>query len=178
MATSGSEQLNNENLQPQTGENTQEAVAAGDAPPKSAKQLAKEAEKAEKLKKFAEKQKAKEEAEKKVPFTFRSNKKVTKLSLSFSRKRRTPKVVLERKKHVHAISPNTLHQLPTVTRKTFIVNYPKVIHRNTSKQLGIHGGTNKVSFVRNTTTNIRQRMHLEKISPWSFHHRMSPVIFI
>ena len=75
MATSGSEQLNNENLQPQTGENTQEAVAAGDAPPKSAKQLAKEAEKAEKLKKFAEKQKAKEEAEKKVPFTFRSNKK-------------------------------------------------------------------------------------------------------
>jgi hypothetical protein len=64
MATSGSDQLNNENLKPGEGENNQQAVA-GNGPPKTAKQLAEEAKKAEKLKKFQEKQ-AKLEAEKQV----------------------------------------------------------------------------------------------------------------
>jgi valyl-tRNA synthetase len=62
MATSGSE--NNENLQPGEGTNNQQAVVADDGPPKTAKQLAKDAEKAEKLRKYNEKQEAKEKAEK------------------------------------------------------------------------------------------------------------------
>lgn len=66
MATSGSDQPNIENLKLDEGENNQQAAATGDGPPKTAKQLAKEAEKAEKLRKFQEKQKAKEEAEKQV----------------------------------------------------------------------------------------------------------------
>ncbi len=64
MATSGSE--NNENLQPGEGTDNQQAVVAGDGPPKTAKQLAKDAEKAEKLRKYNEKQEAKEKAEKQV----------------------------------------------------------------------------------------------------------------
>jgi hypothetical protein len=63
MATSGS---NNENLQPGEGTNNQQAIDAGDGPPKTAKQLAKDAEKAEKLRKFNEKQAAKEKADKQV----------------------------------------------------------------------------------------------------------------
>ncbi|CAF1320643.1 unnamed protein product [Adineta ricciae] len=62
MATSGSDQPNNENTNPTVGESNQQA-ATGEGPPKTAKQLAKEAEKAEKLRKFEEKQKAKEKAE-------------------------------------------------------------------------------------------------------------------
>jgi hypothetical protein len=65
MATSGSDQPNIENLKLGDNENNQQAVD-GDGQPKTAKQLAKEAEKAEKLRKFQEKQKAKEEAEKQV----------------------------------------------------------------------------------------------------------------
>lgn len=65
MAANGSTQPNNENSNPSEGENNQQAVA-GDGPPKTAKQLAKEAEKAEKLRKFEEKQKAKAEADKQV----------------------------------------------------------------------------------------------------------------
>jgi ABC-type oligopeptide transport system substrate-binding subunit len=55
MASNDSDQPNNENTQP-----------TGDGPPKTAKQLAKEAEKAEKLRKFEEKQKAKALAEQQV----------------------------------------------------------------------------------------------------------------
>jgi len=67
MATSGSNQPNIENLKLADNENNQQAID-GDGPPKTAKQLAKEAEKAEKLRKFEEKQRAKEAAEKQVIF--------------------------------------------------------------------------------------------------------------
>ncbi|CAF1002039.1 unnamed protein product [Adineta steineri] len=53
---------NSENMNPGDNENTQQTTT-GEGPPKTAKQLAKEAEKAEKLKKFEEKQKAKAKAE-------------------------------------------------------------------------------------------------------------------
>ena len=67
MATNNSDQTNNENLQPNDGgSNQQAATASGEEPPKTAKQLAKEAEKAEKLRKFQEKQEAKAQAEKLV----------------------------------------------------------------------------------------------------------------
>ncbi len=66
MATSDSNQSNNENLPPGEGGNNPQAVAAGDGPPRTAKQLAKDAEKAEKLRKFQEKQEARELAEKLV----------------------------------------------------------------------------------------------------------------
>lgn len=65
MATSAPNQSNNENSKPDEGENNQQAVTT-DGPPKTAKQLAKEAEKAEKLRKFEEKNRAKAEAEKLV----------------------------------------------------------------------------------------------------------------
>lgn len=69
MASNNSDQLNNENAKPSEGENNQQNVAGtGEEPVKSAKQLAKEAEKAEKLKKFQEKQKAKALAEEQVNF--------------------------------------------------------------------------------------------------------------
>ena len=57
MATSGSDQPNDENSQPGKNGSTP-AVAAGVEPPKTAKQLQKEAEKAEKLRKLEEKLKA------------------------------------------------------------------------------------------------------------------------
>lgn len=56
MATSNPDQASDENVQP--GE--------GDGPPKTAKQLAEEAKKAEKLRKFQEKQDAKAKADKLV----------------------------------------------------------------------------------------------------------------
>ena len=62
MATSGSDQPNNENTNPAVGESNQQA-ATGEGPPKTAKQLAKEAEKAEKIRKFEEKQAEKARAE-------------------------------------------------------------------------------------------------------------------
>jgi len=65
MATSDSNQPTDENSNPDKGENNPQAVA-GDAPPKTAKQLAKEAEKAEKLRKFEEKQREKEKREAEV----------------------------------------------------------------------------------------------------------------
>ena len=57
MATSGSDQPNDESSQPRENQATP-AAAAGDGPPKTAKQLAKEAEKAEKLRKLEAKLKA------------------------------------------------------------------------------------------------------------------------
>lgn len=65
MATQGSDQPNDENAQPGKNDQTPTA-AAGDGPPKTAKQLAKEAEKAEKLRKLEEKNKAKALAEEQV----------------------------------------------------------------------------------------------------------------
>jgi hypothetical protein len=70
MASSGSDQPKIENLNLGENENNQQAVT-GDGPPKTAKQLAKDAEKAEKLRKFKEKQRAKELAEKQVLLIFR-----------------------------------------------------------------------------------------------------------
>jgi hypothetical protein len=54
MITNGSDQTNDENSIPVEGENNKQAVA-GNGPPKTAKRLAKEAEKAEQLRKFEEK---------------------------------------------------------------------------------------------------------------------------
>ena len=66
MATQGSDQPNDENSQPGKNDQAPAAAAAGDGPPKTAKQLAKEAEKAEKLRKLEEKNKAKALAEEQV----------------------------------------------------------------------------------------------------------------
>ena len=63
MATSGSDQPTDENTNPGN-----QQTASGEEPPKTAKQLAKEAEKAEKLRKFEEKQRAKAKADEEVPF--------------------------------------------------------------------------------------------------------------
>jgi hypothetical protein len=65
MATIDSNQPTDENSRPDTADSSQQAVA-GEGPPKTAKQLAKEAEKAEKLRKFEEKQKAKAKADEQV----------------------------------------------------------------------------------------------------------------
>jgi hypothetical protein len=67
MATSSSNQPNDENSKPNDGEKTQPGVD-GDGPPKTAKQLAKDAEKAEKLRKLAAKQEAKAKADEEVLF--------------------------------------------------------------------------------------------------------------
>ncbi|CAM2712453.1 unnamed protein product [Rotaria socialis] len=64
MATSGSNHPNDENSKSDDGEKQQQVVE-GDGPPKTAKQLAKDAVKAEKMRKFEEKQRAKAEAEEK-----------------------------------------------------------------------------------------------------------------
>ena len=66
MATNGSDRLNDENSKSGECDGHQNVVASGDGPTKTAKQLAKEAEKAEKLRKFEEKQKAKAQAEEMV----------------------------------------------------------------------------------------------------------------
>ncbi len=90
MATSSADQPNNGNLKPDKGKNNQQAVVDGDGPPKTEKQLAKEAEKAEKLKKYQEKQKAIAITEKQVILI-----KLYKIlfNIYFSRKKRKQKVV-------------------------------------------------------------------------------------
>jgi len=189
MATSGSDQLNIENLKLGDNENNQQAVD-GDGQPKTAKQLAKEAEKAEKLRKFQEKQKAKEEAEKQV------------LLIIFN-KYFIFKIFFQKKEKASAGNETGKARVPDITAYTsptgvgdkkglkiklfhfdilhyfsilqiFIVNYPKVIVQNMSKQLGIIGGKNKVFFVQNITTNIHHQMvlHHEKTLLWLFHHQM------
>ena len=65
MTTNSADQSNHENVPPTEGGTNQEAIA-GEGPPKTAKQLAKEAEKAEKMRKFDEKQKAKAKADEQV----------------------------------------------------------------------------------------------------------------
>ena len=71
MANNGSDQPNDENAQPAKNDQAPGAAAAGDAPPKTEKQLAKEKEKADKLKKLDEKNKARVLAEEQV-FTDRT----------------------------------------------------------------------------------------------------------
>jgi hypothetical protein len=168
MARNGSDQPNIENLKLDNGENNQQAVA-GDGPPKTAKQLAKEAEKAEKLRKFEEKQKAKEQAEKEKKEKAASGKEKTKPPdiTEYT----SPTAPGEKKgikiKHSFQIFHLFILQI-------FIVNYLKVIVQNMSKQLGILGGKIKVFFVLNIMMNILQLMllHHEKILLWLFHHQM------
>jgi hypothetical protein len=89
MATSSADQPNNENLKPDKDENNQQAVVGGDGPKKTEKQLAKEAEKEKKLKKFQEKQNA--IAEKQQVLLIKSWKILFKNY--FSRKKRNQKLV-------------------------------------------------------------------------------------
>ena len=70
MASNNSDQPKMENLKLDENTNQQAATTTADGPPKTAKQLAKEAEKAEKLRKFEEKQKAKQLAEEQVLIKF------------------------------------------------------------------------------------------------------------
>ena len=109
MASSGSDLPKVENLK--LDENNQQA-ATGDEPPKTAKQLAKEAEKAEKLRKFEEKQKAKELAEKQVLLNFLEN---FYLNNYFRKKRK----LMKRKKHQLELLPN-IHLRQELERKKVI----------------------------------------------------------
>ena len=167
------------------------------APPKSAKQLAKEADKAEKLKRFQEKNEARAKAEEAVRLRLFSST-VDRTGFSLAEKgegtgrrwseegrggtrhhrihvehaaRREERFVVDR--FSSSIDPNRFLQI-------FAANCRKRTVRNTSRRRGIPGGTNKASFDRSITTSIRRRTPriLENRSPWSFRRRTSRVISI